>query len=1306
VYGLQVSTAARIMELACGGQVLCSRAVFDDARAILRGSDLAGLGPVAWCNHGPYRFKGVEDPYDVCEVTEAGPEGFKRPIGSEKARPADQSEEETGWRPGPDAVLPERDWVMEQKLGEGGFGEVWLARHSKDERRKAVFKFCTRRNRLRSLRRELEAFKRLSDREGRCPPGIVEVRDTHDTAPPYYIELEYVSGGDLRQWLEREGETAPLRMKLDVALQMVRAVGRVHEVGLVHRDIKPSNFLVEQGDDPNRAPTLKLTDFGIGQVALNALLGAEGTASQGEAASRGDLSYHTQTLAQAAGSLGFIAPELQRMGAATPGQVEKRAGTAADVYSLGVTLYQLFVGDPTGLPGVRMPGLDDPILREDIEACIGDKPEQRPHVKDLTERLGRHDERLEALRAEERARIRREKRRAHRILAAVSVSLAIALAAGGIAWYQWRRVRVEQARTEEQRRLAVRTLVRSDFLIGIEYAERGDPRVALAHLARALRNDQSNCPAATRILSLVSAGMEVPVTDPIRHEGAVNSAVFSPDGKRIVTASGDSTARVWDAQTGRPLCEPMKHEAGVASAAFSPDGSRIVTLSVWTARVWDAQTGKPLAGPMKHEGWVTSAVFSPDSKRIVTTSHDDTARVWDAQTGKRLAEVMKHWNSVLSAAFSPDAKRILTTSVDDTTRVWDAETGAPLAAPMKHRGRVESAVFSPDGIRIITVSNRTACCLWDGGSEKSSAEPMQHKAEVVSAVFSPDGSRIVTTSRDNAARVWDTQTGRPVTEPLRHADLVKSAAFSPDGRRIVTTSHDNSARVWDAETGRPLAWPMRHDGLVNSAVFSPDGTRIVTASDDKTARVWDAQTGRPVAEPLRHGDWVNSAVFSPDGSRVATASDDKTARVWDAQTCRPVADPLRHGNSVKSAAFSADGGRILTASYDGTARVWDAQTGRPLAQPMKHEGWVNSAVFSLDGKRVVTASNDATARVWDARTGRPVSDPMKHENWVNSAVFSPDGRRVVTASGDETARVWDAQTGRPVTEPLRHGHWVKSAAFSPDGGRIVTASHGKTCRVWDAQTGKPLADFIEHDGGVSSAVFSPDGKRIVTASDDSTARVWDAQTGRPAVDPLRHARPVILAVFSPDGKRIATGSYDTTARVWDAETGRSLAEPMRYRDSVYSAVFSPDGKRLVVAITMRGEAAVWDIGPGADVPIPTWLPALAEAVGGRRLDENGVLASVPADALSKLREQLASSKEDDAYTVFARWLFADRATRTISPYSKLTVPEYIENRIAEGTEESLHEAELLAVGNKKLLARIRAKLANLRNRPSAPPETK
>ncbi|WP_437932698.1 nSTAND1 domain-containing NTPase [Sorangium sp. So ce291] len=680
-----------------------------------------------------------------------------------------------------------------------------------------------------------------------------------------------------------------------------------------------------------------------------------------------------------------------------------------------------------------------------------------------------------------------------------------------------------------------------------------DPTTALS-LLREIEPPEMPRGWASLIRSALHGGVARAV---FSHPQPVVDAGYSPDGKRIVTASRDNTARVWNADgTGEPLVL-RGHENLVISVAFSPDGKRILTASFDnTARVWNADgTGEPLV-LRGHKGAVLSAAFSPDGKRIVTACDDGAVRVWNADGEGEPLVLRNRKGAVMSAAFSPDGKRIVIASFDDTTPVWNADgTGKPLVL-RAHDGPFASAEFSPDGKRIVTASfDRTARVRNADGT----GEPLilRHREAVKSAAFSPDGKRIVTASLDKTARVWNADgNGEPLV--LRHKEAVNSAAFSPDGKHIVTACEDGAVRVWNADDkGEPLVLRghegafQGHDDKVTSAAFSPDGKRIVTASFDNTARVWNADgTGEPLV--LRgHKNAVMSAAFSPDGKRIATASYDKTARVWNADgKGKPLV--LRHRYSITFAAFSPDGKHIVTACEDAAVCVWNADDKDEPLVLRGHENHVNLAAFSPDGKRIVTTAVDETARVWNVDgTGEPLVLRV-HEAWLTSADFSPDGKRIITtAFFDETARVWDADgKGEPLV--LRgHEGAVTSAAFSPDGKRIVTVSVDKTARVWNADgTGEPVV-LPGSDSHVVYAAFSPDGKRIVTASTDNTVRVWNADgTGEPLVltgfnPPLM--APISAVAFSRDGKRIATASGDTTSHKWVVSVWTDL-EPLQSSD--------------------------------------------------------------------------------------------------------------------------------------------------------------
>ena len=278
-------------------------------------------------------------------------------------------------------------------------------------------------------------------------------------------------------------------------------------------------------------------------------------------------------------------------------------------------------------------------------------------------------------------------RRTKAFLAGALVALLLVAGVGTYAWTQ--RGRAEAASQEAQRRATETVKLRAET----QFTESGLLANAAGQLVDvALSRDAGSAMLlALEALPDETAGIKRPYVAEAQvqldralrvtrerdvltgHTSAVHSAAFSADGTRIVTASYDKTARVWDAATGKETARLEGHTGRVTSAAFSADGTRIVTASYdKTARVWDAATGKDTARLEGHTGTVTSAAFSADGTRIVTASYDNTARVWDAAPGKETARLEGHTSLVFSAAFSADGTRIVTASDDKTARVWRA----------------------------------------------------------------------------------------------------------------------------------------------------------------------------------------------------------------------------------------------------------------------------------------------------------------------------------------------------------------------------------------------------------------------------------------------------------------------------------------------------------------------------------------------------------------------------------------------------------------------------------------------------------
>jgi WD40 repeat protein len=342
------------------------------------------------------------------------------------------------------------------------------------------------------------------------------------------------------------------------------------------------------------------------------------------------------------------------------------------------------------------------------------------------------------------------------------------------------------------------------------------------------------------------------------HTDALNDVNFSPDGNRVVTASEDKTARIWDSSTGKLLFTLEGHSRSVDSAAFIADGQKVLTTSRdKTARIWDSSSGKSLHELRAPAGLAAlSCSLSHDGKRVALLA-DGPARIWATGDGKELFSITGHGNEILSLAFTPDDARILTTE-NDRIYFWDVANGKELSSITRQGGDpsiIESINWtesSPDGNRIVIPLGDGTCVL-DAKSGKVLRSLRGHKAPVSSAVFSPSGKSLVTASR------------------------MKSVMFLPSGEKI--ENHDFAIYVWDSSSGKEVFHADGYKASVGSTSFSPNGERLLTCGDAR-ADIWDAKTGKKIISLTGHAGSVEAAAFSPDAKRVATSSQDKTARIW------------------------------------------------------------------------------------------------------------------------------------------------------------------------------------------------------------------------------------------------------------------------------------------------------------------------------------------------------------------------------------------------------------------------------------------
>jgi WD40 repeat protein len=898
-----------------------------------------------------------------------------------------------------------------------------------------------------------------------------------------------------------------------IGIQVASALEHAHNQGVVHRDIKPSNLLLDADG------AVWVTDFGLAK--------AEG---------QQDLTHTGDVL----GTVRYMPPEA----------LDGRADARGDVYSLGLTLYELvalrrafeakdrnqLVKQVTMEEPRRLERLAPGVPRDlatIVHTAIAKEPARRYQTAgELAADLQRfaEDRPIRARHIGAAERMWRWSRR-NPLVASLAAAVVLSLFAGAaVSTVLGINATLARDRADASAREAIDNAnkVTQERNKALAEKDRAD------HEADAAR-------ASLYVVRLNAVQMA------LENSNVALALDLLKQTQLEREAAGESMAWEWRhhwRSCHGALRKLAGHSGEIAGLAVCPDGTRLISLSNdGTLREWDSATGQQLRS-LRFKGFTKSCLaLNAEGTRLAVGSQAGVVKILDAVTWQELHHFQAHNHAVRGLAFSPDGVRLATASDDQTLKTWSVAAAQELRTFIGHTDKVYSVAFSPDGQSLASGSADFTVRIWNASLGQVVHTLRGATAAVVCVAFSPDGRQLASAGRDWVVRIWDATKGGESRTMTGHTSEVRTLAFSPDGAVLASSGFDRTVKFWNVANRRELASYVGHQAGVYCMGFSPDGRWLASGSSDATIRVWRTVRELGSRTDKSHTDQVRAVEFSPDGRSLASVGLDGRIIVRDVVTGQ--GKDLANGTALGllGLAYSPDGRSLATAGHGGMVTVWDTVTGQVRFRVQAHTSWSSSLAFSPDGAILASGGHDRAIKLLDAATGQTLHTIEDHGGEITGLIFSADGRRLFSGCIDRSIKTWDVHSGGLLQTFNGHTEGVTCIALSRDNRRLASTSHDRTVKVWDVTSGDELHTMRGHNETVWCVRFIGNGDRLITAGWDQSVRVWDARTGFEVAQLKGHSDRVLGVAVSPDGGRVAAaGGRDLSVRVWD---GRPLDDANR-----------------------------------------------------------------------------------------------------------------------------------------------------------------